>query len=380
MKLRRRRLTPGRPHDAATGWNPLKILDRYILLQLISPFFFVVLAFLIIMVPTLLFTLTDLIVKAGAPLNAVGKLFVYNLPYFIVLAFPVAYLFATLLVIGRMTKDFEIIAMRSAGISLKRIIIPILSAAVVVSAGALAINELVVPYANKQINATVQSLVKNLSRPPIKENTFFQGTDNRYFYVKEIEKKTGLMRHVFIFDKTKDGLPQVIQAEQARWIGNIWRLEFGNNYRYDREGYIDYEVSFKTMDIQLTLNASSFIPQGLNAQEASSQQLMNNLGDLKKSGGPTHQIEVQLYKKWALPLASFCAALIAAPLGLIFSRMGGYVGVAFSIILVFIYYVTLQITEALGNYGQIPPFFGAWTSNMLFLVVGSILIWQMDKR
>lgn len=357
-----------------------KILDRYLLLQLISPFFFVVLAFLIIMVPTLLFTLTDLIVKAGAPLDAVGKLFLFNLPYFIVLAFPVASLFATLLVIGRMTNDFEIIAMRSAGISMKRIVVPILAASVLVSIASFAINEGVVPYANKQINSTIQYLVKNLNRPPIKENTFFQGTNNRYFYVKEIDKKTGLMRHVFIFDKTKDGLPQVIQAEQARWVGSVWRLEFGNNYRYDREGYIDYEVSFKTMDIQLTLDASSFIPQGLNAQEASSQQLMKNLGDLKKSGGPTHQIEVQLYKKWAIPLAPFCAVLIAAPLGLIFSRMGGYVGVAFSIILVFIYYVTLQITEALGNYGQIPPFFGAWTSNLLFLAIGAVLIWRMDRR
>lgn len=358
----------------------LKILDRYILLQLVSPFFFVVLAFLIIMVPTLLFTLTDLIVKAGAPLNAVGKLFVYNLPYFIVLAFPVAFLFATLLVIGRMTKDFEIIAMRSAGISLKRIIIPILSASVVVSVGAFAINELVVPYANKQINTTIQYLVKNLNRPPIKENTFFQGTNNRYFYVKEIDKKTGIMRHVFIFDKTKEGLPQVIQAEQARWVGNVWRLEFGNNYRYDHEGYIDYEVSFRTMDISLTLDASNFIPQGLNASEYSSQQLGKQITDLKKSGGPTNQVEVQLYKKWAIPLASFCAALIAAPLGLIFSRMGGYVGVAFSIILVFVYYVTLQITEALGNYGQIPPFFGAWTSNLIFVLIGSVLIWRMDRR
>ena len=63
-------------------------------------FFFVVLAFLIIMVPTLLFTLTDLIVKAGAPMDAVGKLFVYNLPYLTVLAFPVAFLFSTLLSSG----------------------------------------------------------------------------------------------------------------------------------------------------------------------------------------------------------------------------------------------------------------------------------------
>src|SRR5262249_18539731 len=161
--------------------------------------------------------------------------------------------------------------------------------------------------------------------------------------------------------KTKEGLQQVIQADQAHWVGNVWRLEFGTNYKYDRDGYIDTEVAFKTMDILLTINTADLIPEGLNAQEMSTHQLSNQLSDLKKSAGPTNAIEVQLYKKWAVPLASFFAALIAAPLGMIFSRMGGYVGVAFSIILIFVYYVTMQITEALANYGKIPPIFGAWT-------------------
>ncbi len=357
----------------------LKILDRYMLMELVNPFLFGVFGFLIVMLPALMFNLTDLIIKAGAPLKAVGKLFVYNLPYLTVLAFPVAFLFATLLAIGRMTNDFEIIAMRSSGVSLKRVITPIMLTSLLVSAAAFTLNETVVPYANKQINKTIQEMTKNLAKPPIKENTFFQGTDNRYFYIKEV-RNDGIMKDVFIFDKTKDGLPQVIQAERARWIGNVWRLEFGTNYKYDRDGYIDYEVAFKTMDISISLNTADLIPAGLNAQEMSTKQLSNQLSDLKKSGGPTRQIEVQYWKKWAVPLASFFAALIAAPLGLIFSRMGGYVGVAFSIILVFIYYVTLQITEALGNFGHIPPFFGAWTSNLIFLVVGSFMVWRMDLR
>ena len=357
----------------------MKIIDRYLLLQLVSPFLFVVLAFLLIMLPALLFNLTDLIVKAGAPFNDVAKLLVYNLPYLVVLALPVAYLFSTLLVIGRMTNDFEIIAIRSSGISLKRLVVPILLGSLGVSACAFAINELVVPYASKQIDATIQDLAKKLSKPPIKANTFFQGTDNRYFYIKQIDRD-GTMRNVFIFDKTQDGLPQVIEAETAHWIGNVWQLEFGNDYRYDRDGYLDTQTSFQTMDISFSLNAASLIPPGLNAQEMSTAQLQSQIKDMQKSGGDTHTQEVALYKKWSVPLASFCAALIAAPLGLIFSRMGGYVGVAFSIILVFVYYVTLQITEALGNYGKIPPFFGAWTSDLLFFAVGSVLIWRMDRR
>jgi lipopolysaccharide export system permease protein len=357
----------------------MKIIDRYILLELVVPFTFGVAAFLIVMVPLLVFPLTDLIVKAGAPIQSVLKLFFYNLPYFVVLAFPVAFLFATLLAIGRMSKDFEIIAMRSAGLSMKRLITPILLTALALSGLAFVLNEEVVPFASRQIDQTIQSMAKNLARPPIMADTFFQGTDNRYFYVKEIEKD-GLMKGIFIFDKTKEGLPQVIEAEQARWIGNIWQLEFGNDYHYSQDGYIDYAIGFKSMAISITLNTASLIPPGLNAQEMTTQQLSKQVADLQKSGGASHEVEVQLYKKWSLPLASFFAALIAAPLGLIFSRMGGYVGVAFSIILVFVYYVTMQITEELGKFGQLPPFLAAWAANLLFLVVGSVLIWRMDRR
>lgn len=357
----------------------LRILDRYLLAELIPPFLFGVMGFIIVMLPTFLFALTDLIVRAGASPASVGMLLVYNLPYIIVLGLPVAYLFGTTLAIGRMTRDFEIIAMRSAGVSLKRIIAPLLAGSLVVSAAAFVVSELVVPEANHRINLTIQDLAKNLAKPPIKANTFFQGTEGRHFYIREV-KPSGYMQGVFVFDKSKDGLPQVINAESARWIGSIWRLSFGHNYAYDRDGYLSRTISFKHMDLALKLNATDLIPDGLSVQEMSTKQMNKQLSDLQRSGAPTHKLEVALYKKWAVPLASFFAALIAAPLGLMFSRYGAFMGVGLSIMLVFVYYVTMQITEALGNFGRIPPFLGAWTSNILFLLVGAALVWRMDKN
>ncbi len=357
----------------------LTILDRYILTELIGPFMIGVSGFLVMFTPIILIPLADLIIRAGASVSDAAQLLFYNYPYLMVLALPVAFLFATLLTIGRMTKDFEIIAMRSAGMSLKRIVAPILLTSLVLCAAAYYLNETVVPYANKQINLTVQRMTKSLARPPIKEHTFFQGTDGRYFYIRDV-KPNGVMSGVFVFDKTREGLPQVIHAERARWIDKVWRFEFGTHYRYNRDGFIETEVAFKTMDILITLNANEMMPAGLNAQEMSSKQLASQIKDLRKSGAATNQVEVQYYKKWAVSLISFFAALLAAPLGLMFSRMGAYVGVAFSIILVFVHYVTMQVTEAMGNYGKIPPFFGAWSSNLIFLVIGGFLVWRLDRR
>lgn len=358
----------------------LKILDRYLLRELVAPFLFCVTLVFLLLVPTLLFNLTDLMVKTGASVSTIGKLMLYNVPTIFVMAFPVSFLAAALLSIGRMSRDFEIIAMRAMGLGLRRIIRPIIFASLVVSGLAFAINEGLVPPAKAKLKTTIQEMLKGLQKPPIRPNTFFQGTNNRHFYIQEVSPQ-GVMKGVFIFDKTKDGFPQVIQAEQARWIGNVWRLEFGTNYRYDREGFITTEVAFKTMDIAISLDATNLLPSGLDLDELSTQQLSSQLKDLQKAGGAaSNMTELRLHKKFAFPLASFFAALLAAPLGLMFSRMGGYIGVAFTIILVFLYYVTMQIAEALAKFGHIPGFAGAWASNLIFLLVGGILLWRMDRN
>lgn len=90
--------------------------------------------------------------------------------------------------------------------------------------------------------------------------------------------------------------------------------------------------------------------------------------------------EVSRMMRYSTPLAPLFAALIAAPLGMMFARKGAYAGVGISIILVFLYYVLTQMFHALGNHGAVPPLFAAWTPNILFGAVGAVLIWLADRR
>lgn len=368
-----------------TRGHALRILDRYVLAEMFRPFFFGVLGFILVMLSVSLYQFTDLIFLAGAPVGMVGQLLLYMLPSIMVLTFPVAYLFASLLGIGRMTKDFEIVALRGAGVSFKRIIIPIIVGAVLVSVGNFLFNEQTVPWANKQVSRLKNELSMRATKPMIKPNVFFKGTENRYFYVKEVDGITGLMRDIFILDQTQSGPPQVITASRARWLNSgdgasIWQLEEGMVHKYNDAGFVVHEIRFGTMNIQFSMTGQGTFGGELNPSEQNSSELNSKIGDLKKSGVDTHSQEVALLMKYSMPLATFFAALIAAPLGMIFSRMGAYIGVALSIILVFLYYVIMQTFQALGNAGAVPPIIAAWTQNVLFGVIGIGLLWRVDRR
>ncbi|MEB3188338.1 MAG: LptF/LptG family permease [bacterium] len=363
----------------------MRILDRYVLGELLVPFLFGVIGFILVMLSVSLYQFTDLIFMAGAPVGDVVQLLLYSLPSIVVLTFPVAYLFASLLGIGRMTKDFEIIALRGSGVSFRRIIVPILAGAALVSLGNFAFNERVVPFANREVSRIKQDLASRVTKPLIRPNVFFKGTENRYFYVRQVDPRTGDMRDVFVLDQTQIGPPQVIRARRARWMNlgqgrSLWQLEDGTLHKYAEDGHVQHELAFGKMAIQFSLATSTSFGGDVNPSEQSSSDLQKQISGIKKSGGDAKAAEVALLMKYALPLASFFAALIAAPLGLLFSRMGAYIGVGLSIILVFLYYVIMQTFQAMGNAGIVPPILGAWTQNLIFGVIGAFLLWRVDRR
>ena len=129
----------------------MKQLDLYILKELVKPFLAGIFAFIVIMLSNNLFVYSEMILKTGLPANLVLSMLLYSLPSIIVLTFPVGFMFATLLVLGRLSKDSELLALRACGISFSRAITPILLIATMVSYFSFVFNDNIVPYSNMQV-------------------------------------------------------------------------------------------------------------------------------------------------------------------------------------------------------------------------------------
>jgi lipopolysaccharide export system permease protein len=358
----------------------MKIMDRYILAELLRPFLLGVAGFVVIMLANTLYLYAELIVHSGVAVNVVALLLLYNLPAIIVVTFPVAYLFSTLLAIGRLSKDSEVTALRSVGVSFRRMLMPILFGSMVVSYAAFLINDEVVPWANRKTVDLVREMVLHQGTPQIKENIFFKGTkENRYFYVRQVDRRNNEMYDVFIFDKRTE-TQQVIIAQEAHWVGESWKMRNGVLSRYNKDGTVGEESAFREMSVKVSVDPDAFFKAGERSpQEKKSTELKAEIEALRGGGADVKSMEVDYHMKFSLPFATFFSALLAAPLGAKFSRMGGYIGVVFSIILVFIYYVVMSIARSMGNNGVLDPLTGAWIQNYLFGVVGAVLLWRIDR-
>lgn len=360
----------------------MSILDRYILTELIRPFLMGVGGFIVILIGNTLYLFAELIVNTGVPLKDVVLLLLYSLPANIVITFPVAFVFATLLAIGRMSKDSEFTALRSVGVSFKRMLTPMMLTSLVVSYGAFYVNDEVVPWANRK---TVDLVRQNFLRQSpnqmmLKENVFFKDTGvERYFYVRQVDRRANDMYDVFIFDHRAE-TSRTITGQTARWDKGRWLMQNGVVADYDASGEVIKEQGFKEMAVPVKTDPEAHIASGERSpQEKKARELGEEIEILRGGGTDTRSLEVDYHTKFSLPLSTFFAALVAAPLGARFSRLGGFIGVVFTIILVFIYYVLMTVFRSLGNNGVVDPITGAWAQNYLYAMVGLFLLWRTDK-
>lgn len=356
------------------------ILDRYIFKEVWRPFIMGTAGFIVMNLANLLYIYANLIVQSGVPVMVVLQLLLYNLPAIVVITFPVAFLFATLLACGRMAKDSEIIALRSVGTPFWRISIPIILASAILSYVGYLVNDDMVPWANRQTVQLVRTLMLRQSKAVYRDNIFFKSPNkNIYFYIKQVDLATDVMYDVFVFDRTKSQ-PTVITAKEGTWSGSTWRLRNGIEHRYQDPSFVNYELPFKEKEVLVGSNAQTFFTQeDLSPQEMKSTDLKKQIETMKAGGMETKSREVDYFMKFSLPYATFFCALLAAPIGMRYSRFGGFVGVAITIGIVFIYYIVMSICRSMGNASMIDPITAAWFENYLFGILGLILLWRVDR-
>ncbi|GAG24244.1 unnamed protein product, partial [marine sediment metagenome] len=255
------------------------------------------------------------------------------------------------LAIGRLSTDGEITAMRAAGISLRRIVIPFVIAALVISILSFLINDYIVPEANHISQNIIREIVLKKGPSYIRRNVFFRDAENRYFYVNRFDEKNMVMQDIMVYEFTGEKSPRVITAKKSKWVTDTWKLENGTIYNYDKEGKITYEMTFTTMDIIVKEDLQKFFKNQRTPQEMNSKELKQQINILQQVGADTKNFEVDLHMKYSVPLSGLIFVLLGVPLGLQVQRGGKSAGIIISIVLIFIYYIFVSTTRSFGKGG-----------------------------
>ncbi len=358
----------------------MKLLDSYLVKEILFPFIFGIAAFTsIIAGSSLIFQLVSKAVKYGFSVSSTIQLFVYKLPAVISLTLPMAILLATILVIGRLSADLEIIALRSAGVSVFRILVPILSIGLIVSLVNIIFNEIVVPQANYNSEILLNNLQNtNVS---IKENiNLTQFDDNgmplRIINVREVESET--LKDITIAEYDEGRLTRVIRSEYGNWDSTVGWV-FNNGVMHVLLENSSQElmiINFEKEIINLSLDLLDFKERKKSYSEMNGQELLTYIKKEKLLGKDINEMLIQYYLKFALPFACLIFTMIGAAVSFQPHRRSSAMGMGLSIIIILTYYIIYSLGLALGINNVIPPILAAWTPN---IIIGMISVYLLNK-
>jgi len=361
-------------------WWPPKILDRYIIKEVLSFVALAVAALTIMLIMQTLFELLDMLINKRVAWPYVAKLLIYRLPAYLVVTFPISLLASSELAIARFSTDGEITAMRAGGISLRRIMIPFLIASLIVSILSFCINDYIVPEANHISQNIIREIVLKKGPPNIMRNVFFRDAENRYFYINRLDEDKMIMQDIMVYEITREKFPRVITAKRGVWVVDTWKLENGTIYNYDENGKITYEMNFVNLDIIVKEDLQKFFTNQRTPQEMSSKELSQQIDILKQAGADTKNFEVDYHMKFSIPYSGLIFVLLGVPLGLRVKRGGKATGVIISIVLVLFYYVLLSTTRSMGRGGMMSPVIAAWLPNIVFGVLGIFIMLSAERK
>ncbi|WP_069789371.1 LptF/LptG family permease [Cyanobacterium sp. IPPAS B-1200] len=379
--------------------QPLKfhisLMDKYVLGEIIIPFLFGIGLFtaLGLSIGTL-FELIRRVTESGLFVGVAAQIFLLRVPEFIVLAFPMSLLLATLVAYSRLSSDSEIIALRSVGINLFRLVIPALIFSLSITGITFFINDVVTPSTNRQAAVTLQQALnqvqpnlsqRNILYPEYADIVSNDGSVNyglaRLFYAEEFNGNQ--MKYLTILDFSREGVNQVLTAETAEWNirENIWDFFNGTIYAIATDGSSRNVVRFQHQQLALPRAPLDFANRPLSYNEMSISQAQSYLETAKLEGNQNEarKLAVKIQSKIALPFVCIVFAMMGSALGIRPQNTGKAKSFGICIAIILAYYIISFMGESLAISGILNPFMGAWLGNIIGLTLGSWLLYMNIK-
>lgn len=352
----------------------MKILERYILVEFLKLLMIAVTAFILLFMMVDVFENMDSILKYKVPLASSLLFFGYKIPFIISQISPIAVLISVLLTLGILCKNGEITAMKAGGVSLLRVVLPLLVFGAAISAAVMVMNESVTHSALKRVDYLKRQWFGMQSGSFGREGMWLR-TSRGIFNIKQIDVRRGRINGVTFYDLEKPfKIKSRILARNAKWQGGRWVADAATVWSFSEAGEaLSREAGAVALDEGLPKpeNLANF--ENLE-KDMSFQELKSYITRLEADGYEAARYKLDLYNKVSFPLVNFVMVLVGIPFALKTGRYSGIAaGVGLSVIIAFSYWVIFAVTKSLGHSGIIPPFLAAGFPDLLFFAIGALM-------
>jgi LPS export ABC transporter permease LptG/LPS export ABC transporter permease LptF len=361
---------------AAMAIMPMpSILDRYVAMSYLRVLGLAALAMAGIFYISTFLDLSDKVFRGDATWLMMGEYFWYATPQFFYYILPLSVLLATLVTIGLLTKNSELVVMKACGISLYRVALPMLVAALCAGSLLFLIEESVLGPSNRRAEAIRHVMRGGLPQTfDVLERRWVLGTKGEIYHYEHFEPDQRRLDSVTVygFDAGMQRLLRRTYADRATYLGgdggaasDAWRIEQGWTREFNADGdstafnaFAESRMAIEPVDYFATEE-----PDPAYMRYA---QLRSHIARLQDSGFDVVAHRVALERKISFPFVTLIMTLIAVPFAVTTGRRGAMYGIGVGIVIAISYWVAISVFAALGTGGLMTPLLAAWAPNLLF--------------
>jgi LPS export ABC transporter permease LptG len=345
------------------------LLDLYVSGQYLRVFLLGVCSLLGMFYIATFMDLADKLFRGTATTGLLLRYFYFETPQFVYYVIPIAVLVATLVTIGAMTRNSEIIVMRACGVSLYRTAAPLVLFGALSGAVLVGLQERVLASSNRQadrLNREIRGL--RLLNPF--DRRWMVGQTGDIYHYDDFDQERNTFSQLTVYHLDPEGLglgtvtfaARAVHAGAGEWqAADGWSREFQNGAGTGQAAYASFEARSLWLEAPAYFKTDEPDPDQMTFTE-----LRDHVARLQSRGDDATSSRVWLQRKAAFPLVAFVMTLIAVPFAVTTGRRGALYGIGIGIVLAILYWLMLSVLGAVGVRGLLSPVLAAWTPNILF--------------
>ena len=356
----------------------MRLLDRYVIRNFLQAYIYCIAGFISIW---LIFDISDNIstfIDEHFGVLLTVRYYATQVPQVFIILLPVSLLLALLFSLGRMSRANEIVSMLTAGVSIPRVLSPLIGMGLLTVGASLALNYSLAPHselAKKNFISTARS-----HQITVQGQIFRNRTDARTWFIQSFRPGHDIFNTVQVLQQdVHDNIVTNYLAARATYHPDtkVWELEQAKVVHYDPAGNITDEKFYPSLKIDNWSETPFRLGSANERAEYLSFPELREYLHFNSDFPPTllAPFRTHLQYRVALPWTCLVVVCIAAPLGIGYSRRGVLASVASAVVLVFSMNFLTHLFLALGEGDRISPFLAAWTPNILFTAIGLLLLY-----
>ena len=362
--------------------NALHIVDRYLSREFLTFFVYGLALTTVVVIVGDLMTTLDRYVRQKPPFWYILEHFLYRTPPFVYQGLHIVVLMSTILLFVNLSRSNELTALKAGGISLYRVSLPVFGLAALITMGALAFQEMLLPVLNQKGTEVDESKIKRRTLPHLRKRAQIwyrgregAGGESRIYHIELLDPGNRSMTGVSVLELDQDfGLRRRWDARRMQWreSDQSWELSDGS-FREFQRGEADRPQPFRKLAVRFPERLEDFAQVPRAPDVMNYVELQEYIRRLQEGGHKVGKYLVDLYSKMSYPFAHLIMALVGIPFALHSPRGGRLIGIALCLALGLGYFLVHSAAVALARTEILPPLLAAWSANVLFGTLGLFL-------